>query len=240
LRLRHDCEFDKPSSLNTELENNGYSIHRNVLSDNALNLIKSIIETISEEADSSCIRHLRSYSSSFDELLSQPAIKTLIPDNYRPVRSILFDKTPDGNWPVLWHQDLTIALSQRVNVDGYGPWSIKDGVPHVRPPASLLENMITLRLHLDDTPSSNGALRVVPKSHLQGVIPLSDLNEYSKENSITCECLAGDILLMKPLILHSSLKSKEPTRRRVVHIEFAKNGDLASSLSWYEKDLELT
>jgi len=33
-----------------------------------------------------------------------------------------------------------------------------------------VEGMVTLRLHLDETPAENGALRVVPGSHGLGVL----------------------------------------------------------------------
>lgn len=55
----------------------------------------------------------------------------------RPVRAILFDKTPETNWSLAWHQDRTICVRQRVNVDGFGPWTVKGGMPHVAPPFDL-------------------------------------------------------------------------------------------------------
>ena len=66
-----------------------------------------------------------------------------------PVRAIMFDKSTDANWLVPWHQDLTIAVQARVEAEGFSPWSIKEGVPHVQPPVALLEQMLTVRLHLD-------------------------------------------------------------------------------------------
>jgi ectoine hydroxylase-related dioxygenase (phytanoyl-CoA dioxygenase family) len=84
------------------------------------------------------------------------------------VRTTLFDKTGSANWKVPWHQDVTIAIQERRDIDGYGPWSIKEGVTHVQPPAQVLERMITVRVHLDDCPASNGALRVMPGTHKLG------------------------------------------------------------------------
>src|SRR5438552_18606411 len=48
-----------------------------------------------------------------------------------PVRAILFDKSADQNWPLGWHQDRTIAVKQRIEVEGFGRWSIKSGMVHV-------------------------------------------------------------------------------------------------------------
>ena len=48
------------------------------------------------------------------------ATAALGPDCF-PVRALLFDKTPAANWKVVWHQDLTIAVRARRDVEGYGP-----------------------------------------------------------------------------------------------------------------------
>lgn len=55
-----------------------------------------------------------------------------------PVRAILFDKSENANWSLAWHQDRTICVRERVEVDGFGPWSIKAGLHHVAPPFDLL------------------------------------------------------------------------------------------------------
>jgi hypothetical protein len=82
-----------------------------------------------------------------------------------PIRAIYFDKSPDNNWFVSWHQDLTIAVRERADVAGFGPWSTKDGIPHVQPPVEVLEKMLAMRIHFDDTDDSNGGLRLLPGSH---------------------------------------------------------------------------
>lgn len=38
----------------------------------------------------------------------------------RPVKGIVFDKTPAANWKVPWHQDLTICVERRIDVNGFG------------------------------------------------------------------------------------------------------------------------
>lgn len=69
-----------------------------------------------------------------------------------PVRATLFDKTGAANWKVPWHQDVTVAVSQRRDTMSYGPWSVKAGVHHVQPPSNVLHRMVTIRVHLDDCP----------------------------------------------------------------------------------------
>lgn len=51
----------------------------------------------------------------------------------RAVRALAFDKRPDANWAVGWHQDRTIAVRVRIETPGFGPWSVKGGVPQNPP-----------------------------------------------------------------------------------------------------------
>ena len=64
-------------------------------------------------------------------------VRPYLPGEPVPVRGIYFDKRPGTNWLVAWHQDLTLALKERSEVPGWGPWSVKDGVPHVQPPVDV-------------------------------------------------------------------------------------------------------
>ena len=88
----------------------------------------------------------------------------------RPVRAVLFDKTTATNWSVAWHQDRTIAVMERVDVEGFGPWTVKSGLLHVAPPFDLLAGMLTLRVHLDPVPETNAPLLVARGSHRLGRI----------------------------------------------------------------------
>ncbi len=106
----------------------------------------------------------------------------------RPVRGIYFDKSRESNWLVAWHQDLTLAVRGRVNVPGFGPWGTKDGVPHVQPPIELLQQMLTVRLHLDDCDETNGALRVIPWSHAFGRLTAEGIRQLSEHSDAVDNC----------------------------------------------------
>lgn len=124
-----------------------------------------------------------------------------------PVRVIYFNKSPDANWSVGWHQDLAIAVRERRDVPGFASWSVKDGVPHVQPPAVVLERILTLRLHLDDASESNGALRVLPGSHRFGRLTDNQVKSICQEvDEVMCCAREGDVMLMRPLLLHSSAR----------------------------------
>lgn len=148
------------------------------------------------------------------------------------VRAILFDKTPDANWKVTWHQDLTIAVRERREVPGFTSWSEKAGVSHVQPPVSILANMLAVRLHLDDCGLDNGPVRVLPGSHLHGRIAEPDIPGWRQRVAeVVCTVPRGGVLLMRPLLLHASSPATSPSRRRVLHIEYAAN-ELPGGLEW--------
>jgi len=151
------------------------------------------------------------------------------------VRALLFDKTPDSNWKVPWHQDLTIAVASRLDATGFGPWSEKESVPHVQPPFAVLEQMLALRIHLDECGPNNGPLRVLSGSHRAGRLSADEIERCRATLSET-QCLAqrGAVLAMRPLLLHASSTAIVPAHRRVLHLEFAaaELATLPQGLQW--------
>jgi phytanoyl-CoA dioxygenase PhyH len=108
------------------------------------------------------------------------------------VRGIFFNKNPSANWRVVWHQDSVIAVRERVEVEGWGPWSLKAGVTHVRPAAQILNRMLAIRIHLDDCGHDNAPLRVIPGSHRQGFLSDSQIQDLPKEEAVSCVVHRGD------------------------------------------------
>lgn len=150
----------------------------------------------------------------------------------RPVRVLAFDKTPDANWHLPWHQDRVIAVKRRVYLDGFGTWTVKGGQPHVEAPASLLEKMFNLRLHLDDCDAGNGALKVVLGTHRLGRLSDTQVKEAAaRGRTMVCAVKAGGRLAMKTLTLHASDASTSARRRRVLHVDYCW-GDLPKELDW--------
>ncbi len=150
----------------------------------------------------------------------------------RLVRIIAFDKSTATNWFVPWHQDRTIAVLRRVETDGYDNWTVKDGNVLVEPPIALLEAMVTLRVHLDDCDENAGPLEVIPGSHASGRLDKTDIAAGIVDGSaLLCLAERGDILAMRPLLLHRSQRARRPRRRRVLHLEYCAAA-LPSGLSW--------
>jgi ectoine hydroxylase-related dioxygenase (phytanoyl-CoA dioxygenase family) len=148
------------------------------------------------------------------------------------VRGILFNKTRSSNWKVVWHQDLTIAVRERRDVDRFGPWTLKAGVLHVQPPAEIMRAILAIRLHLDESGIDNGPLRVMAGSHRDGRLSAEQIGSWEKENSVTCTVPRGGALLMRPLLLHASSACAIPKSRRVIHLEFA-DAELPQGLEWH-------
>jgi ectoine hydroxylase-related dioxygenase (phytanoyl-CoA dioxygenase family) len=166
-----------------------------------------------------------------DEQLLKLA-RGLIGQNAFVVRSLFFDKNDKANWKVAWHQDLTIAVSEKIETAGFSAWSVKERMVHVQPPVGVLERMVTLRLHLDDCSSDNGPLRVLPGSHVHGKLSAEQIVALRREtNEFVCEVQGGGVVIMKPLILHASSQAVVPKHRRVVHLEFAAE-ELPNGLRW--------
>lgn len=168
-------------------------------------------------------------------LLEDPEVRRLADDprlrahvgEARVVRGILFDKTPEANWAVPPHQDLNVALEARHDVAGYGPWSVKGGVVHAVPPEAILRGMLTIRLHLDVCGPDDGPLRVVPGTH-GGKSAEAELPDGPW---VECHVPAGGAVLMRPLAVHASPRAARPTRRRVIHLEYAAL-DVSPPLAW--------
>jgi hypothetical protein len=150
----------------------------------------------------------------------------------RLVRALYFDKTRANNWSVGWHQDKTVTLSERRQLTGWGPWTRKDGVHHVQPPCAVLDEMVTIRLHIDSADETSGCLRVIPRSHRAGLLQQADIDQWvATQPAVPCIVAAGDAVVMRPHLLHSSSKTRSAAHRRVVHLEYS-SYDLPSGVDW--------
>lgn len=140
----------------------------------------------------------------------------------RAVRAILFDKTARSNWTLGWHQDRTIAVRERVVQPGFAHWTVKSGVIHVEPPFSIIERMLTARIHLDAVTATNAPLLIAPGSHRLGRIAEGEIDAVvARCGSVPCLAAAGDVWLYRASILHASKKSSGSGSRRVLQIDFS-------------------
>jgi len=185
--------------------------------------------------------------------LSEPAIAALAGDrrllriahkvlggNAFPYRATLFDKSKRSNWLVVWHQDTALPLRARRDAPGWGPWSIKAGVLYAHAPAEALSRIVAIRVHLDDSTSANGPLKVLPGTHLLGVLTDAQIQDLVRTaEPKACLVAAGGVVLMRPLLVHSSSKASVPVPRRVLHIEYTKSLVLGDGLELDVADKQL-
>lgn len=146
------------------------------------------------------------------------------------VRILYFDKPPGQGWALSLHRDKTIAVAQHhIPTDPFTKPTVKANVPHVEATEDLLQSMLTLRIHLDPMCDANGPLVVVPGSH-------SDLASTCDEPSVPIHCDAGDVFVMRPLLLHGSRAPSTDTQlhRRVVHLEMASSEILPGRYLWHQ------
>lgn len=221
---------------------NGFQIISNLLSGSECDLLASELSGLFENRQNAAtnkiggIRNLLQNSlrvrktTTSTKLIS--CLESLSGMRVFPVRCVFFDKTIESNWRVPWHQDLTVAVTEQIETPGFVAWSVKDGILHVQPPREVLEGMVALRLHLDDCCADNGALKIIPGSHSHGKLDAIQISEWTRRQTVvTCEIPKGGGLLMRPLLLHSSSSARNPSHRRVLHIEYAVQ-ELPNGLKW--------
>lgn len=183
------------------------------------------------------VRNLANVASFIKEFANSESvgkfITPIVGDKARLVRAIFFDKTPEANWKVPFHQDLTISVKKKKETKGFSAWTFKANILHVQPPVSVLENIVALRIHLDKTDDSNGALRIIPGSHRFGRLSPEKIQELRLKNKIEiCSVEKGGAMLMRPLLLHASSSAVNASHRRVLHFEFSSE-KLPGNLEWF-------
>ena len=145
------------------------------------------IDAIVNELSQSKVKRSRAGAR---HILSLPVVRKLAEDlrlieiargllgpNAIPFRATLFDKSPSSNWLVVWHQDTALPLAEKIETPGWGPWSLKENVIYAHAPTEALEQVLALRIHLDDSTAENGPLRVIPDSHCDGVLTDGEVQE---------------------------------------------------------------
>src|SRR5262249_53894862 len=126
-----------------------------------------------------------------------------------------------SNWLVVWHQDTALPLQARIEKSGWGPWSIKDDVNYAHAPGSALEQLLALRVHLDDSTSENGPLKILPGTHRHGVFSDYQIHDLTTLISpLDCVGTRRGLLAMRPLNVHASSKSTSVLPRRFLHVEY--------------------
>jgi ectoine hydroxylase-related dioxygenase (phytanoyl-CoA dioxygenase family) len=191
-------------NASSEIAQNGYALIKNWLSKEHLTTLEACFPALGP-------RHAGARGGDLPSLLTEwisahEGLRGLAGDLLaRPAevaRVLVFDKSPESNWFVPWHQDRAENGTDR--------------------PVARLEMMIALRLHLDDCGQDNGPLEVLPGSHRHGRLESEAIAAFAaKTASQVCVAARGDVLAIQPLLVHRSQRARTPAARRVVHIEYS-------------------
>jgi len=223
-----------------KLQKNGYSILNDIYTKAEIRAIGKELHDYFADNDEQTFgkRKLIKDIPSLKSLLLNDNILRIvntIDSNAFLTKAIYFDKPDDSNWYVTWHQDIPINVKEKIETEGFKAWTKKKDIHSVCPPEDILKNILTIRIHLDSTTIQNGALKVVPGSHTKQFSDEEKEKITSKLDPTIIEVREGGIQLMKPLLLHSSSKSQNQKRRRVIHLEFC-SIELPNGLKWLEKE----
>ena len=230
-----------------EINSEGFVIIDNVYSETEIEKLISLIEkstenksghsTFRKSEDIFAIRQFLVETPESLEIILNENLKAIIQTNfgndYFITKSIYFDKPEMSNWFVSYHQDLTISVNKKIEVENFENWTTKQNQFAVQPPKNILDKNFTIRIHLDKTTKENGALKVINKSHAKGIRRIENIDLNTEIESF-CEVENGGIMIMKPLLFHASNKTTNNERRRVIHIEFS-NQELPKELEWNER-----
>lgn len=211
----------------------GYEIISDVFPASEIEALAATLESLPLDRSRAGARHLLRHPEidmfARDSRLTSIASR-ILGGPAHPHGATLFDKSPQANWLVAWHQDTALPMRERIDAPGWGPWSEKGGVLYAHAPASALSRVVALRVHLDDSTPDNGPLRVIPGSHALGVLTDEQVHDLAgRSTSATCLVRRGGVVAMRPLLVHASSKVLADAPRRVIHIEYSA-GDV--QMSW--------
>jgi ectoine hydroxylase-related dioxygenase (phytanoyl-CoA dioxygenase family) len=217
------------------IDRDGYSIHADIFTRTEMDDVRRALDAASLQRSRAGARHI----------LAVPAVHAIARDarlldlahpvvgaTAFPYRATLFDKSPSANWLVAWHQDVALPVVRQVTHPAWGPWSRKGGVLHAVAPASALERVVALRVHLDGSTAANGPLRLLPGTHTRGVLDGDEVCRLGGAlEHVVCTVTAGGVIALRPLTVHASSKSVSEQPRRVLHIEYAAAADLGDGVT---------
>jgi Phytanoyl-CoA dioxygenase (PhyH) len=224
-----------------DFERDGYFIQESVFTTEEIERLRTAVaqipngEAVRRKRGVYGVRNLLEICPDVQELARRPQVRQFVQpilgDRAFAVRAIFFDKVPDANWSLFWHQDNVVSVAERKDAPGFTGWSCKAGVWQVQPPVHVLARMVAVRVHLDVCGLDNGPLRVLPGSHRFGWLD-DQVDEWKQcVPEIVCAVGCGGVVAMRPLTLHASSPSRAASHRRVIHIEYACD-DLPDGMQW--------
>ena len=208
--------------IEAKFESDGFVVINQILDKNELSVLAEKCESEIEAKVGT--RNLLKFSWARDlaqKLIGNDLLKPLMPERAVAIQGNYFSKDVQNNWSVTLHRDLSIPVKSQVASAEWRGWSKKEGTLYAHPPKQVLEDVLAVRLHLENNNSENGALEIVTGSHKK-------FNQKGERR--LCHVGEGGALIMRPLALHSSTKLKAG-KRRVLHFVFGPE-QLPNDVEW--------
>lgn len=224
------------SAAATSFVEDGFAIVPDVLTDADCDRLSTLTAALSTSQPGT--RNLLDHGWCADlarRLRAHPDLAAAIPADHVAVQCTYFEKSVGQNWLVPIHQDLSIPVRVRVDHPALRGWSEKEGMTFVQPPVEVLEQLVTVRIHIDACGAGDGPLQFLARTHTRGRIDAVQASALKREGKlVTCSVDRGGALLMRPLALHASSKATGASRRRVLHVVFGPP-DLPHGLAWPDR-----
>ncbi|HEX4268786.1 MAG TPA: phytanoyl-CoA dioxygenase family protein [Steroidobacteraceae bacterium] len=208
--------------LQESFSEQGYLVLPRFLADHEIYVLEAKLSRDTEAlAGSRALLELPWCMSLARQIRGDPRLSGVWPAGSHAVLCTYFEKSPERNWLVALHQDLSFPVAERTEASGYSGWSKKDGRLFVQPPLEVLEQSIAARVHVHASDIETGALKVVPRSHKLGRLrPQEILASRDAHGARSVPVPRGGLMLMRPLLLHASSKVIGNARRGVLHFLF--------------------
>jgi len=225
--------FFDPETVRSSMEDVGVCLLNGVLDEGKLKELRNAFPTNVHE-----VRNLLDMQMIRELACSEPIrtlAATVLGDSCFAVRAIFFDNPAEVPSKAPFHQGISIGVKSRKEAPGFAGWTVKGGVPHVQPPPEILEGMVSVRLHVDDSRSDNAPLKIFRGTHRKGRLSALQIEEIVRaETPVECRVPAGAALMIRPLILHGMSAPLNATHRRVIHLDYAAE-DLPYGLEWNQR-----
>ena len=189
---------NKTKDLLTE---NGYQIIQNVTTPSIIKSLKRLSGKFKNESTE--IR--KNVFDKCDETLAlfkeiESLLKSYTPNCIMTPYCFYLEKTDAKNWPLKFHQDVNFSNYLSLTKREIDSW---------------LKKGFWVRVNLDANDQNTGAIKVIPKSHING-----KNTAFDKKEAISLNVEEGDIVLFHPLLYHGSDKMTKVWERKIFQCIF--------------------
>ena len=227
----YDTELSKKrlDNLHTQLDSNGSVVLNHIYTKREINRSSKILYDFRKQNvdEGEAIFELESVLETLPDLktlLINMNLKKIIEslgEGYSLIRSAYFDNRVSKPEKTVWRQRRRLTFPVKIEGADYSNWQLEGDFFSAEPPARIMQDMVIVRIHLDDSDQNNGELKIFKGSHSQ-ILDHSAIKVIT-ENGLPSNCgiLAGGIQILKPFILQSETKRSRSKKNRIIELTFS-------------------